>query len=264
MRPGRKALAAWLCLLAGGATAAADKPAVRAADEVDIADLADTMVISHDGRGHYLAASKHGDIYRAFYGDGKIFYQLRVRGGGSNGGEDTGDRSFWAANTVQFWATLSFAGNSWKVQCDQRETPLVVLGEEETRAILDRAVFKKPYWKRQAHALGRDSDGVYYYVDRLRPEDPDQADSPQGYRLFVGRKGRLKWQRLRDSDSDSSGFVLHTRRGKLAIDFEAKTAAWTRGRRKRDLAFLPVEDNVLMIYRDFSLYQKLGTPCDAM
>ena len=260
-----QALVASLCLLAGAAAARADKPTVKAADELDVADLREKMVIAHDGRGHYIAATKYGDIDRTFYGDGKVFHQLRVRGGGSNQGEDTGDRSFWAANTVNFWASLSFAGGAWKVQCDARETPLVVLGEAETRAILDRAVFKKPYWKRQAHALGRDSSGYYFYVDRLRPEDPMRpADSPEGYRLFIGRKGRLASQRLRDSDTDSKGFVLHTKRGTLSVDLEAKTAVWSRGKRKTQLTFLPVEDNTLMIYRDFSLYGKLGTPCDAM
>jgi hypothetical protein len=262
---GRNALLCSLCLAMAAGVARADDPKVAASDDVDIADLRDKMVVLHDGRGHYLAATKFGDIYRTFYGDGKVFYQLRVRGGGSNEGEDTGDRSFWAANTAAFWATLSFAGNAWKVQCDARETPLVVLGEEETRGILDRATFKKPYWKRQAHALGRDHDGYYFYVDRLRPDDEwNQVDAPQGYRLFIGRKGRLTWQRLRDSDSDSKGFTLYTRRGALAIDLEAKTAVWKRGRRKSPLTFLPVEDNVLLIYRDFSLYGKLGTPCDAM
>ncbi|HUS67818.1 MAG TPA: hypothetical protein VMZ28_24955 [Kofleriaceae bacterium] len=261
----RKAVMASLCLLAGAGAARADKPTIKAADELDVTDLRDKMVVMHDGRGHYLAATKYGDIYRTFYGDGKVFWQLRVRGGGSNQGEDTGDRSFWAANTVKFWGDLSFAGNQWKVQCDDRETPLVVLGEQETRGVLDNAVFKKSFWKRQAHALGRDSNGYYFYVDRLRPEDPmNTADAPQGYRLFIGRKGRLKWQRLRDSDTDSKGFVLQTRRGALAIDLEAKTATWSRGRKKTTLTFLPIEDNTLLVYRDFSLYGKLGTPCDSM
>ena len=147
MPRGSQARLASLCLLAGGAGAAlADKPTVKAPDELDVSDLRDKMVVTHDGRGHYLAATKYGDIYRTFYGDGKIFWQLRVRGGGSNQGEDTGDRSFWAANTVKFWAELSFKGNQWAVHCDDRETPLVVLGEEETRGVLDHAVFKKSYW----------------------------------------------------------------------------------------------------------------------
>src|SRR5687767_7773302 len=101
MPRGSQALVASLCLLTFGADAPfarADKPTVKAADELDVADLRDKMVVMHDGRGHYLAATKYGDIYRTFYGDGKIFWQLRVRGGGSNQGEDTGDRSFWAAN----------------------------------------------------------------------------------------------------------------------------------------------------------------------
>lgn len=267
MGSGRNALVASLCLVAAGGSRAAlaDKPTIVAADALDISDLRETMVVMHDGRGHYVAATRYGDMYRTFYGDGKVFWQLRVRGGGSNQGEDTGDRSFWAANTVRFWADLSFAGSQWKVQCDDRETPMVVLGETETRGILDNAVFKKPYWKRQAYALGRDSTGYYFYVDRLRPEDPmNPGDAPQGYRLFIGRKGRLKAQALRDSDTDSKGFVLRTRRGSLAIDFEAKTAIWSSGRKKSALTFLPVEDNALLIYRDFALYGKLGTPCDSM
>ncbi len=265
MGAGRKALWTAVCLLAAAGSAAADKPAVKAADELDVADLRDKMVVMHDGRGHYLAATKYGDIYRTFYGDGKIFHQLRVRGGGSNQGEDRGDRSFWAANTARFWAELSFRGDSWKVTCDDRETQMIVLGEEETRAVLDRAVFKKPFWQRQGHALGRDGSGYYYYVDRLRPADPmNPGATPEGYRLFIGRKGRLKSQRLRDADSDSKGFMLHTRLGKLVVDYEAKTATWVRGRRKTPLTYLPVEDNTLLIYRDFALYGKLGTPCDAM
>src|SRR5690606_12243662 len=85
-----------------------------------------------------------------------------------------------------------------------------------------------------------------------------------GFRLFVGRKGRLKEQRLTDSTLDSKGVVLSTKGGHLTVDHASGRMVWSAKRGKEELVFLPPSDNALVIYRDLGLYGRLGIPCDVM
>lgn len=268
--------ALFLVVLLAGLPAAAEpkKPAAAepkkpAADEVDIAAITSKMVLLHDGRGHYLAVVPFESDQPFFYGDGKTFYQQRVFAYSHNTGEGRASLNFWAPTSVPRGGELALDSGTWTVRCSDRHTPLVKLDELETRKLLDRAAFKKVMWKRQAHVLARDDDGAYYYVDRLRDDRPvgDQLDDPHpptGFRLFVGRKGKLREQKVTDSAVDSKGVVLTTRAGRLSVDDSAKRAVWSKGKKREDLVYLAVEDNVLLIYRDLGIYRNLGVPCDAL
>src|SRR5690606_22915432 len=215
---------AFLSLVALAALAARPGPAAgdrsRAPrHEVDVEAALSQMVVLTDGRKHYVALVPLGDADLTFYGDGKTFHQLRVYGSSKDTGAGTESRRFWAPVSTR-GGDLEHRGGRWTVRCSDRVTPLVQVSEKETRAILARAVFKKPFWKRQAYALGRTDAGVYYYVDKLR-DDNRTVDDPNpatGFRLFVGRKGRLKEQRLTDSTLDSKGVVLSTKGGHLTVD----------------------------------------------
>jgi hypothetical protein len=135
--------------------------------------------------------------------------------------------------------------------------------------MLGRARFERPFWKRQAHALARDERGSYYYVDKIRDDRPStererDPNPPRGYRLYVGRKGRMKEQKLTDAVDDSKGIVLSVKGGDLSFDFDARTAVYATDRTRSQLVYLPIEDNTMLVYRDLGLYQKLGIPCDDM
>ncbi|HEU5061109.1 MAG TPA: hypothetical protein VFU21_31475, partial [Kofleriaceae bacterium] len=158
---------------------------------------------------------------------------------------------------------------AWTVRCSDRRTPMMTVGELEAGKILERAVFKKGLWKRRASALARNDDGVYYLVDELRDDRPesekwDDPHPPTGFRLFIGRKGKLREQKITDTAVDSKGVVLTTRAGRLSIDDSSKRVVWSKGKKRDELIYLAVEDNVLLIYRDLGIYGKLGVPCDAL
>lgn len=259
--------ALFLALLVGGATARADSK--KPTDEVDIQAVKSRLVFLHDGRGHYMALVPFDSDAPVFYGDGKTFYLQRVFGYSHDRGEGTASLNFWAPTSVPRGGEVLLASGAWTVRCSDRKTPMIAVGELETGKLLDQAVFKKVMWKRQAYALARDDGGTYYYVDRLRDDRPsaeqwDDPHPPTGFRLFVGRKGKLREQKITDSAVDSKGIVLTARSGRISIDESTKKVVWSKGKKRRDLIHLAVEDNVLLIYRDLGLYGKLGVPCDAL
>lgn len=256
-----------LLLLAAAPAARADSK--KPSDEVDIEAMKPRMVFLHDGRGHYVAVIPFDSETPIFYGDGKSFYKQRVFAYSHHKEEGTQSVLFWAPTSVPRGGELELAGGAWTVRCSDRRTPMVRLNELETGKLLDRVVFKKSMWKRQAHAFARDEDGVYYLVDSLRDDRPqgeqwDDPHPPTGFRLFIGRKGRLREQKVTDTAVDSKGVVISSKAGRLSVDESAKRMVWSKGKKRKELLFLEVEDNVLLIYRDLGLYGKLGVPCDVM
>ena len=267
MRPSGAVLVGLAALVAWPAAARADRPG-RAPDEVDVTKVKPDLAVLHDGHGHYLALLPMRDMDMTFYGDGKVFHQLRVASRSSNGEAGTSSRRFWSPISTAADIVLG-AGGKWTVHCSDRVTPMVPLGPVETRKMLAGARFARPFWKRQAHALARDERGSYYYVDKIRDDRPmtereRDPNPPRGYRLYVGRKGRMKEQKLTDAVDDSKGVVLSIKGGDLSFDFDGRTAVYATDRAKNQLVYLPVEDNTMLIYRDLGLYQKLGVPCDDM
>jgi hypothetical protein len=271
MRPSGAILLAAAALAAPRAAAAEPGGAgsrSRVPDEVDVARLKPDMSVLHDGHGHYVALLPLRDMEMTFYGDGRTFHQLRVYTSSADAGAGQSSRRFWSPISTDADIVLE-AGGKWSVRCSDRVTPMVALGPRETRDVMARARFLKPFWKRQAHVLARDDRGSYHYVDRMRDDRPASErerdpNPPRGYRLFIGRKGRMKEQHLVDAVDDSKGLVLSLKSGDLAVDFDARTAVFSSDRTKTPLVFLPVEDNAMLIYRDLGLYRKLGIPCDDM
>src|SRR6266545_190903 len=205
-------------------------------DEVDVAKLKPDMVVLHDGHGHYIALLAMREMEMTFYGDGRVFYQLRVYSNYSDASSGHSTRRFWSPISTDADIVLE-AGGAWTVHCSDRVTPMVALDERETRDVLGRARFLKPFWKRQAHALARDDRGTYYYVDMIRDDRPSSdrerdPNPPRGYRFYIGRKGRMKEQHLTDAVDDSKGVVLSIKGGDLSLDFSAKTAVFSSGKTK--------------------------------
>lgn len=262
-------LAAAAIVIAVAAAPARADTAKPAADELDLASVKSRLIFLHDGRGHYVALIPFETDAGVFYGDGKTFYQQRVFTYSHDQSAGRASLSFWAPTSAPSGGEVFLENGSWTVRCSDRHTPMLKLGEEETGKLLARAVFKKVLWKRQALLLGRDDGGTYYYVDRIRDDRPPREQwndphPPTGFRLFVGRKGKLRQQKLTDSSVDSKGMVLTTRRGRLAVDDGNKRVVWSRGKKREALVYLPVEDNAILIYRDLGLYGKLGIPCDSL
>lgn len=205
-----------------------------------------------------------GEAEHLFYGVGsKVFYQQSVYASSANESEGELELSFWSPQVTSGSPSISLKGGKWTVYCGDRETPLIEVSDKERERILSKAQFKKPLWTRNAYALARDDDGVYYYVDRL-----DEANGGGGFRLYRGRKGKLTLQKMKDVVHDSGGDIFATSTGDLRLIMDQEKSTWVaRGKKKderTDLKVLPVIDNRGLIYGELGVYsdQRLGTPCD--
>jgi hypothetical protein len=237
---------------------------------VDITSVKADMVIISDGDGRFMAAAPDGKDagdYVFFSSDGKTFYQQRVRGGGSDGSTGRWDRSFWSPRvvqaTVQRKAFKKGETPGWEVVCqsdwdDYEGDAFTQLPADDAKKIVEKATFKGPLWKRQAHFLARDDAGNYYYVDRLQDEY-----GGKGFRLFKGPKGALKEMAMTNVVNDSVGEIFTTKKGELRFVVTDGQAKWVAGSNSMALTNVPVEDNVVMIYGELGVYlDSLGTPCD--
>jgi len=254
-----------LCNLGFALVLAAAMPAraetVAAEDAVDVTADKPKMVVLSDGKKHYVAIVPFAEDSFAgfFYGDGKVFHQQRVYGGGSVGKESF-DKVFWDPRAhAPYQAALDFKDGKYVVTCESRKTELTPVAAAEAQPLLDAARFYKPRWKRQAYALARDNTGKYYYVDKAR-----EPEGNKSFRLFVGPKGALKLQKLINVVSDSAGDIFATRTGELRLILNAGETLWQEKSKQVKLIHLPVEDNHVLIYKELGVYtgEKLGTPCD--
>lgn len=257
-------------LLLGSGDAGADRKAKTS--DPDVTEIKDKLTILHDGSGHYVALVEFGESDHVYYswdskkGKAKTFYQQRVYSAGHDTGKGTMSRSFWSP-FVDGNPTVRLDKNqSWAMECGDSSTPLHKVPDAERKKILGKAKFKAPYWKRQAYALVRDEMGVYYYVDRLRDEH-----GGKGFRLFKGRKGKLKKQTMVDIVHDSEGDIFSTKDGALRMILSENKSTWiernhkTKKETRTDLTVVPVRRNALLIYTELGVYnERFGTPCDDM
>jgi hypothetical protein len=227
---------------------------------LDLGPAKDKLLVLSDGKKHFVAVVPFGDTFEhLYYGDGKTFWAQRVVGGGSSGTESL-DRVFWEPRVDAPWkASFDLKDGKYTVQCDDRKIELRPVPEAERAGLLGEARFFEPRWKHQAYALARDSQGKYYYVDKVRK--PEQSRS---FRLFVGMKGSLKPQKMINVVSDSEGDIFATKSGSLRLILDKHETTWIAGKKKTALINLPIEDNHVLIYTDLGAYtgQRLGTPCD--
>ena len=248
-----------LALVAGTSDAGPRKKKKKKDDEiVDISSVKDKLSVYTDGEGGYFATGSMQTDW-LFYGDGKTMYQQRVGSGGADGGAGTWSMRMWSPRVAGL-ADLDINGakGTGTMTCGKDVIDLTKVPDAEAKKILDKAQFRKPLWRRQAHALSRDDRGSYYYVDRLRDEN-----GGKGFRLFAGMKGAMKELPLVNIVSDSKGQIFSSKRGELRFVQEEDKAIWIKGDKKIELVNVPVEDNVEMIYEELGVYEgSLGTPCD--
>jgi hypothetical protein len=258
----------WLVLLLSGSSIAAAAPPPRDAPApADVAAVKDKLTVWTDAKQHYLALVLTSDTDSPVFwsDDGKRFYQLRVFGGGSEGGDKDLkklDRVFWEPRvSAPYQASLDYSAEkkALTVQCSERKTALHALPAADAKTLVAAAQFYQPRWNRYAYALARDNTGRYYYVDNQR-----QPEHSKNFRLWAGPKGAMKPQKMLNVVSDSEGDIFATRSGELRLVLDKHETSWIKKKRKTSLVFLPVEENHIMIYTDLGVYTgaPLGTPCD--
>ena len=237
-----------------------DLPQVEA---VDISELKQKLILLHDLNDHYIAVVPYWDKndadYFLFYGNDQTFHAQRVSGGGASGRESF-SYTFWEPRVdAGYKGSFYLREEVYKIVCDDRETALATVDKSTTAAILGAASFSAPLWRHYAYAIGRDDDGVYYYVDRTIGDEST-------LRLFVGPKGNVKQLSLTDSTVDAAGSVLTTTSGRLSIGLEGGKVSemrWRLDETSLDLTPLDLWQNRSFIYGSLGAYGKrLGTPCD--
>jgi len=260
MRIGLLALVAVLPLSAARAETPASAPPAGQPLEVP-ADVKDKLKVLSDGKGHYVALIPFGSsaFEHLYYGDGKTMWAQRVTGGGSAGTESF-DRILWEPRVKsRAEADFEFRNGKYHQTCGPRKTEFKPVAADEEKSILSSAKFMKARWNRRAYALARDNIGNYYYVDKQR-----EPEENKNFRLFAGPKGGMKLQQMTNVVSDSGGDIFATKKGELRLVLGKSETVWMQGKKQVKLIFLPIDDNVQVIYNELGVYtgEKLGTPCD--
>lgn len=146
-----------------------------------------------------------------------------------------------------------------KLVCGTRQTELKLLSGDKKESMLRGARYEPSPHGRQPYALARDKRGNYYYVDRGATEE-----TAKDFRLYRGKRGRLKPLAMKDVVSDSEGEIFASESGRLRLLVGRENAQWIKKGRSQDLMLLPLADNWGLIYNELGVYlgKRLGVPCD--
>ena len=257
---------------AQGSTAATKRGAVSPERLVDLGDARAKMKFVTDGDGHY-AAFVPLDRSWLFWGDGRVFHMVPVRGDGSDG-----DSSFNLA-FEEYRADgrplgeLTFRDGRYTIDCDERVTDFRPVAPDVAQRLLAEASFEKPPFDWGPYALARDDGGTYYFIDRQFRYVQDSKNLTRftwkrtnDFRLFAGPRGALKPLRLTNVVTDSEGDIFATKTGQLRLILSANQGTWIVGQSRRELTIVPVDRNQHLIYTDLGPYigVPLGTPCDVL
>jgi len=202
-----------------------------------------------------------------WYGDARKVHLVRTRGGSQNG-TTSFDRTFWEPRVTR-GAESQFEVREGKatLTCGPQELVLTRVPPRELARRLRGLTFLAPRWRRIPHALARDDEGGYFFVDGARGADGAAVTGRPDYRLHAGRKGQLARLDLLDAIADGGGLLLVTSGGRLEVKPDGKggtAAAWITASGRKALTWLEPSDHGALIYGDLGVYagEGLGTPCD--
>ncbi|MCG8420003.1 MAG: hypothetical protein MJE77_18890 [Proteobacteria bacterium] len=230
--------------------------------------LSETMVCSDKGKKRYIVLAPEGSEKPGlFYGDGAQFTRARTSDMLGKGWffeprffNPRHNSNFRGAD-LRHWSRVEFdkEAGQCNLSCGTREAKLDLLSGKAAADVASALQVKPDPLPREPYALARDRRGRYYYVDRST--EPGQE---RFFRLFVGKLGNMKQQRMKDIVSDSEGEIFSSRAGDLRLILDKSKATWITRRRNRPLRLVPVDKNLQMIYNELGVYvgARLGTPCD--
>ena len=259
-----------LILLAAATASAAPKKAKDPkTDVIDVKPVLDKLEVFKDEYGKFFVAPKPMSMNEnaeqwVFFGDAKGLYQQRIIGNFRHDGKQ--EWSIWAPRVRHMQqADVQQDDKGAALTCEMKEgkyvsKQLVQMPADQAKTFLEHTPLHPPLWQRVSHLLGRDDDGVYYFVDELREEY-----GGHGHRVFIGQKGAMKEVPMKNVVSDSAGEIFATTGGDLKIvTGEKGKAYWKKGGKKEDLTLLEPQDNKYLIYSELGIYGSIGTVCDDM
>jgi hypothetical protein len=165
---------------------------------------------------------------------------------------------YWDPRVDADW---TLTDGKYFVGCGEKKTEFRQIAGTEESKLLDSPIWKKVKWRHVAYSLARDDEGRYYYVDQQR----EPANS-KIFRVWIGPKGNLELQKMKNVVSDSGGDIFVTENGdlRLVLDKTPREIEWVQKQAKTVLKHLDVEANLVLIYSELGVYanETLGTPCD--
>lgn len=220
----------------------------------DEADLS-AMVFATDGMGNYVG-SVPAIGGKMVAGTTKGLFLQRVFGGGTDG-KGGFDHSFWDPRG----RNNSFArqGDAFTLGCGEASVKLQPVSAAQAGRLFAKTPVYDVRWQRAAHALARDEEGIYYFVDRQR----DEKAAPD-YRLYVGQRGKVSAYAAQLLASDAAGEIFQFGGSRLSISTRAEKAEIRHGEVVRPLIYLDVQRHASLAYGELGAYrgEALGTPCD--
>jgi hypothetical protein len=231
----------------------------------------DKTAVCTDGKGHYVAIGPHENVIHAvYYGDAKKLHY--VKPAPMMGGDWFFEPRYWSRTNndnfrgmdLRVFSHVDYDADkkTCAVTCGERVTKLTLLEPTAGRAVIEKATFAEPDVSRVPHTLARDENANYYYVDK-----GSTPETEKNFRLFVGKKGALKLQKMTDVAADSEGEIFSTKTGSLRLILSKdnkRESLWVAGKKTDKLLIVPVDANLKMIYTELGVYTglKLGNPCD--
>jgi hypothetical protein len=277
------AIALTVLLCAAPTLAKRPEPAVRKIPPA----LVPLVRVYTDGKGHFLIVPDRppsrgsSKLLRArqrnmFFGSAKLLYRLRPY--------STAGQRLMFSDPRRRKARLTLDAKTGPVfLCDQSQTKLQTLDKEATKRFLAKATLRDSYWRHEPHLLARTSTGEYFYVDRKRMpytgprRAPTKIENMRGFRMWRGRRGRMKRLKLKDVVIDAAGQVFLGKKGSLHVKTQVaryerliiKEVSWRDARTKKHTKLISVpikgvRSTWILIHRDLGPYrgQKFGLPCD--
>lgn len=230
--------------------------------------LASTKVCADEKNGRYIVFAADGSEQPGMlYGDGKTLRQVRHPQMMSPGwffeprhfNPQHNDNFRGLDLRVHSHVEVEDKEPSCTLTCGTRATKLSLLPGDKAAALVSGAKIEPAVMPRVPHALARDRQGIYYYVDRST-----EPGRERDFQLYVGPLGNVRRQAMKNVVSDSEGEIFSSSAGDLRFILGRDEAQWITGKQERKLLKVPVEENWQMIYNKLGVYfgVSLGNPCD--
>jgi hypothetical protein len=228
------------------------------------ATLRKDLKLARDRKGLYVGWLPDS-VDTLFAGDGKTFFRqafvLRV------GSKAIFEYTFWEPRSPGFprGAVRQRKDGKPELECGNTRTALESVPDAEAKALLEKATFDKPRWRRSLRLMAKDEAGNYFVVDQAH-RDKDADIGHRDLRLFKGAKGHLAALAVTAFTRENPGATYTTPQGRLVVTRQGKIheAEWVAGDKHTKLVWLPLEENFRLAYSELGIYagEKLGTACD--
>lgn len=220
--------------------------------EVELSQL----VFATDGKGRYVASvpSIRGPMVA---GTTKGLFLQRVFGGGSDG-KGGFDRAFWDPRARR--SSFERSGDAFVLTCGDTKVQLKPVSAAQAKRLFAKTPIYDVRWQRSAHAIARDDEGIYYYVDRARDEKVTD------YRIYVGLRGKVSVYAAQLLASDAAGDIFQFGGSRLSVSAREGKTEIRHGSEVRPLIHLDIGQHASLAYGALGAYrgEALGTPCDGV